>query len=93
MSLTSVISLQPTNLYDYFAIKKFELTYFFKLRKLNNENGKNFYLYEFTEQKRKHKNVSKITYNTMTTNYEFEGKRFLNFNDLMTHIYNTRSIF
>jgi hypothetical protein len=72
---------------DYLTIKKFELYYYFQLTKLNAEDGRVKYLYNFSWRSGKHTNVYTIKYHKNIEQYEYDGHRFLTLNDLINNIY------
>ena len=68
---------------NYYNNLMFRLKFYFNLTPLFTEDGKYIEIYEVCYKQHKQTIKTKFVFNKLTSNYEYNGHRFLRFNDLL----------
>ena len=68
---------------NYYNNLMFRLKFYFNLTPIFTEDGKYIEIYEITFIRHKHRKTIKFVFNKLTSNYEYNGHKFLKFNDLL----------
>lgn len=71
----------------YISNKIFEIYYFFNVEKHFVKSDNNILIYTLRRNRGKSSNQSSLCYNITIQNYEFHGKRYLSYRDVLTDMW------